>query len=121
MSRLRRSTFCSNACKFTSTGGHIRIVTKLIYPVIQLPAPPAPALSPVTHTLSDTSSDEHPVDKAVVPNDGVKPAALSTTHLSKHDSIEAMKKLNRIAVRIEVHDTGVGIRAGDLVDNKLFR
>ncbi len=46
---------------------------------------------------------------------------LSAEKLSVHNSIEELKTLNRIVVRVEVHDTGVGIRARDLIDNKLFR
>ena len=44
---------------------------------------------------------------------------LSTAELVRHNSFD-LNHLDRIVVRIEVHDTGVGIRARDLVDHKLF-
>ena len=48
------------------------------------------------------------------------PVPLSASYVSRHNSVEELKMLERIVVRIEVHDTGVGIRPRDLVDNKLF-
>lgn len=56
---------------------------------------------------------------AVPPADAI--TELSAERLSVHNSIEELKALSRIVVRVEVHDTGVGIRARDLIDNKLFR
>lgn len=50
-----------------------------------------------------------------------KPVPLSALQLSRHNSEDDVNSVERIVVRIEVHDTGVGIRAKDLVDNKLFR
>ena len=47
-------------------------------------------------------------------------APLSAAQLSRHNSVEEMRNLENIVVRVEVHDTGFGIRAKDLVDNKLF-
>lgn len=44
---------------------------------------------------------------------------LSMAHLVRHNSYDA-HTLDRVVVRVEVHDTGVGIRAKDLVDHKLF-
>ena len=44
---------------------------------------------------------------------------LSMAELVRHNSFD-LNALDRIVVRIEVHDTGVGIRSRDLVDNKLF-
>lgn len=53
--------------------------------------------------------------------DGVLPSVpLSTAHLSRHNSVEGMHELEKIVVRIEVHDTGFGIHARDLIDKKLF-
>lgn len=45
---------------------------------------------------------------------------LSTAHLSRHNSVEGVHELEKIVVRIEVHDTGFGIHARDLIDKKLF-
>ncbi|KAI5118222.1 hypothetical protein M0805_000718 [Coniferiporia weirii] len=44
---------------------------------------------------------------------------LSTAQLVRHNSHD-LNALDSIVVRVEVHDTGVGIRARDLVDHKLF-
>ena len=51
-----------------------------------------------------------------VPGQG-KP--LSAASLVRHNSYDT-HTLNKIVVRVEVHDTGVGIRARDLADHKLF-
>lgn len=45
---------------------------------------------------------------------------LSTAQLSRHNSVDELHNLENIVVRVEIHDTGFGIRAKDLVDNKLF-
>lgn len=42
---------------------------------------------------------------------------LSTNHLNQHNLDSSA--VDNIVVRIEVHDTGVGIRAKELIDNKL--
>lgn len=63
------------------------------------------------------SGDDLQADSA----DVVLPSVpLSTAHLSRHNSVEGMHELEKIVVRIEVHDTGFGIRARDLIDKKLF-
>lgn len=63
------------------------------------------------------SGDDIQADSA----DIVPPSVpLSTAHLSRHNSVEGVHELEKIVVRIEVHDTGFGIHARDLIDKKLF-
>lgn len=199
--RLRQiiNNLASNACKFTPAGGHIRIVTKLVFPALpttgvsegdasETIAEGTPAVAPVksdpqgpagstqnegdgpTSKISNSQDEKPPIrsksiDKReaehtsvhssnrsfrpwhrflrrretnatktgrdVLARDmldaaerGAVPSAsastpLSTALLIRHNSVD-LNALDRIVVRIEVHDTGVGIRARDLVDNKLF-
>ena len=44
---------------------------------------------------------------------------LSDTHLSQHNA-KSGSQIERIVVRIEVTDTGHGIRSKDMVESKLF-
>ena len=52
-------------------------------------------------------------------DDRAKPP-LSTDHLNQHNKQHATSPLEYIIVRIEVADTGYGIRPQDMVEGKLF-
>ena len=88
----------SNACKFTPSGT-ITIKTRLIYP-----------------------TEEKMVPALEAEPDAGRPSFTS----SRRDRIEEGKATIRRAnkdiaiIRIEIVDTGVGIRPRDLVDNRLF-
>lgn len=105
---------CSNACKFTPTGGSIKVVTKLIHPAPHSSHGRPPTPQPSKDTDPEVKEKDHAEGGT----------ALSITRLSQHNSIGVdgtTSPLNKIVVRVEVHDTGVGIRPKDLIDNKLFR
>ncbi|KZT34639.1 hypothetical protein SISSUDRAFT_1052488 [Sistotremastrum suecicum HHB10207 ss-3] len=104
--RLRQivTNLTSNATKFTQTGGKIRVVTKLLFPS-----------APVPH---DGYSQRPSTDQAPGGPSATATNPLSTNHLNQHNLDSSA--VDNIVVRIEVHDTGVGIRAKELIDNKLF-
>ncbi|THH05365.1 hypothetical protein EW145_g4855 [Phellinidium pouzarii] len=196
--RLRQivNNLASNACKFTPAGGKIRIVTKLMLPVLpdsglldggaetevarqgpmggralrsegvdggvekangittstEIEVTPSPGKDtgstaiPSSKSLfpwgrlsgKEKESKSRPrmtervtqgnadlLDKAEkgelsptsAPTSPTTP--LSAAQLVRHNSLN-LNELDRIVVRVEVHDTGVGIRALDLIDHKLF-
>jgi len=102
-SRLRQiiTNLASNACKFTAAGGKLTIKTKLIMPT----SVANPETTSVTEPPNGLDSNEHP--------------PLSATYLNQHNN-ENRPAAERIVVRIEVMDTGCGIKPRDIAQNKLF-
>jgi hypothetical protein len=97
------SDFSSNACKFTPKGGTVSISTKLILP---------------TSSISYEQGNS-PDASATLPDSNQHP--LSATRLALHDMQQgSVPSLERIIVRVEVTDTGCGIKACDLAHGRLF-
>jgi osomolarity two-component system sensor histidine kinase SLN1 len=103
---LTFSTFRS-----TSAGGKISIRTTLVHPVDPLARYVTSAeLSAADTTVSDATSATYS-------------ARLSHKRLQQHEaktSPPSPVKDTVLVARIEVQDTGVGIRAGDMAENRLF-
>jgi osomolarity two-component system, sensor histidine kinase SLN1 len=93
----------SNACKFTPQGGRLTISTRLILPS--------------AHPPSESVRKEDVLSQACIN----EPHSLSMHNLSLHNLSQAPSQpLDSIVVRIEVTDTGCGIKAEDMIHSKLF-
>lgn len=107
--RLRQviNNLASNACKFTSAGGQISITTRMIYPLDSCPS-----------GIDGTTAYESAISD--VTTAGSYSPRLSANRLQQHEAKDDDRSHDLIVVRIEITDTGVGIRPKDMTDSKLF-
>ena len=88
---------CSNATKFTSKGGSISLTTQLVHP---LPSAGSPTISDAYRSMSNSSYLSSRVDSTE----------------SAYSSLAS----DIIVVRIEIADSGCGIKPEDLDNDRLF-
>lgn len=122
------NNLASNAVKFTPSGGTITMKTQLVLPDLKDHDPLEVILN-----CEATSSDEQKINAypptlvdGHVGNEPIQDVErgqpLSADYLTQHDLITRTEKkaVEHIVVRIEVSDTGCGIKYDEMLQSKLF-
>lgn len=136
--RLRQvmSNFTSNALKFTTEGG-IKVVTKLLFPRMESSAQtPDQEYSEAEKARNDSvvSSEKSAAFNIETPGgtqiqlNQLERGSQRDTQISEKqafsghlpNSSKAAQPGQKAIIRVEVHDTGVGLHPKDVKDNKLF-
>lgn len=123
------NNLASNAVKFTPSGGTITMRTQLVLPDLK-DYDPLEVILNCEANSSDEQQDVNAYPPTLVNGDAGKAAVqdvergqpLSADYLTQHDLITRTEKkaVEHIVVRIEVSDTGCGIKYEDMLQSKLF-
>lgn len=117
----------SNSIKFTEQGS-VRIVTKLLYPrfgptpSVELDDPLKIAAENANSTahsgkqFEDTSDDKAGMTCLPDLEKGSVPLESRRQSLGSSREKEAEKRREKAVVRIEIHDTGVGLKKQDVIE-----
>ncbi|KIP07108.1 hypothetical protein PHLGIDRAFT_30145 [Phlebiopsis gigantea 11061_1 CR5-6] len=121
--RLRQiiTNLASNACKFTPAGGQLTVTTRLILPHRNGTS----RQDSDTLTATEMSKEAKEIISVTPlvdePTDIKEHHRLSSKHLARHNSVHSKPPPTElIVVRIEIADTGCGIKPMDMIHCKLF-